>query len=102
MGLGFQIWQLYIPKAELFSVYGQLISAYEEFRHPTIEYNLFWNGKLIRTNPRNFVKQYNQIKYKGDMLALELFKIYSSNLHLNIIDWKMSYDIIMKEFKGEN
>jgi hypothetical protein len=44
------------------------------------EYMMYWKGKLVRESPRDFMKKYNQCKFKADWLALEINR--SSRMHI--------------------
>ncbi|PKK63287.1 hypothetical protein RhiirC2_789128 [Rhizophagus irregularis] len=38
----------------------------------TWEYSVFWNNTIVKSNPREFMKNINQLKYKADWLALDI------------------------------
>ncbi|CAB5181157.1 unnamed protein product [Rhizophagus irregularis] len=58
---------------------------------------MYWKGKLVRESSREFMKKYNQCKFKADWLALEI----NGSLRMHIveidIDWKSLLSNIMEE-----
>src|SRR5271155_5720641 len=50
---------------------------------------------MIQGNYRNLIKQFNYLKYKVQFLLLSHNHYLAENIHMDTIDWKETYDLII-------
>ncbi|PKY62988.1 hypothetical protein RhiirA4_490585 [Rhizophagus irregularis] len=59
---------------------------------------MYWKGKLVRKSSKEFMKKYNQCKFKADWLVLEINRSLRMHIVEIDIDWRV---ILWKKNLGD-